>query len=123
MLEDECSVLDIKTAEKLAEKKEGTGNENFQSLIESVEKMSHVETSMAKLNDELQFLNDAIHVQLWIVLLLKIVMQWHVLVKYIFLKLIKLQCYINYSNISSLGKNTLFADCWIWTVENYNKVP
>ena len=64
MLEDECSVLDIKIAEKLAEKKEGTGNENFQSFIESVKKMSHVQTSMAKLNDELQFLNDAIHVQL-----------------------------------------------------------
>ena len=64
MLEDECSVLDIKIAEKLAEKKEGTGNENFQSFIESVEKMSHVKTSMAKLNDELQFLNDTIHVQL-----------------------------------------------------------
>ena len=29
MLEDECSVLDIKIAEKLAEKEEGAGNENF----------------------------------------------------------------------------------------------
>ena len=84
MLEDECSVLDIKIAEKLAEKKEGNGNENFQSFIESVEKMSNVETSMAKLNDELQFLNDAIHVQLRIVLLLKIVMQWHVLINTFF---------------------------------------
>ena len=64
MLEDECSVLDIKIAEKLAEKKEGAGNENFRSFIEMVEKMSRVETSIAKLNDELQFLNDAIHVQL-----------------------------------------------------------
>ena len=64
MLEDECSVLDIKIAEKLAENKEGAGNENFPSFIESVKKMSHVQTSMAKLNDELQFLNDAIHVQL-----------------------------------------------------------
>ena len=64
MLEDECSVLDIKIAEKLEEKKEGAGNENFQSFIELVEKMSHVEASMTKLNDELQFLNDAIHVQL-----------------------------------------------------------
>ena len=88
MLEDECSVLDIKIAEKLAEKKEGTGNENFQSFIESVEKMSHVETSMAKLNDELQFLNDAIHVQLWIVLLLKIMMQWHVLINTFFWSLL-----------------------------------
>ena len=42
MLEDECSVLDIKIAEKLAEKEERTGNENFQSFIESVEKMSRV---------------------------------------------------------------------------------
>ena len=64
MLEDECSVLDIKVAEKFAKKEEGAGNENFQSFIESVEKMSRVETSIAKLNDELQFLNDAIHVQL-----------------------------------------------------------
>ena len=63
MLEDECSVLDIKITEKLREKKEGAGNENFQSFIESVEKMSCVETSVAKLNDEIQFLNDAIHVQ------------------------------------------------------------
>ena len=62
MLEDECSILDIKIAEKLAEKKQGAGNEMFQSFIESVEKMSCVETSIAKLNDELQFLNDAIHV-------------------------------------------------------------
>ena len=64
MLEDEYSVLDIKVAEKLAEKEEGAGNENFQSFIELVEKMSRVETSIAKLNDEIQFLNDAIHVQI-----------------------------------------------------------
>ena len=64
MLEDECSVLDIKIAEKLAEKKEGAGKENFQSFIESVEKMSHFEISMAKLNDEIQFLNDAIHAKI-----------------------------------------------------------
>ena len=63
MLEDKCSVLDIKTAEKFAEKEEGAGNENFQSFIELVEKMSRVETSIAKLN-EIQFLNDAIHVQI-----------------------------------------------------------
>ena len=47
MLEDECSVLDIKIAEKLAENKEGAGNENFQSFIESVKKMSRVEASIA----------------------------------------------------------------------------
>ena len=64
MLEDEWSVLDIKIAEKLAEKEEGAGNENFQSFIELVEKMSRVETSIAKLNYEIQFLNDAIHVQI-----------------------------------------------------------
>ena len=64
MLEDECSVLDIKIAEKLAEKEEGAGNKYFQSFIESVEKMSRVETSIAKLNDEIQFLNDAIHIQI-----------------------------------------------------------
>ena len=64
ILEDECSVLNIKIAEKLAEKEEGAGNENFQSFIESVEKMSRVETSIAKLSDEIQFLNDAIRVQI-----------------------------------------------------------
>ena len=64
MLEDKCSVLDIKIAEKLAEKEEGAGNKHFQSFIESVEKMSRVETSIAKLNDEIQFLNDAIHIQI-----------------------------------------------------------
>ena len=64
MLEDECSVLDFKIAEKLAEKEEGAGNENFQSFIELVEKMSRVETSIAKLNDEIQFLKDIIHVQI-----------------------------------------------------------
>ena len=63
MLEDECSVLDIKITEKLREKEEGAGNDNFQSFIESVKKMSCVERSVAKLNDEIQFLNDAIHVQ------------------------------------------------------------
>ena len=52
MLEDECSVLDIKITEKLAEKEGGTGNKNFKSFIESVEKMSRVETSIAKLSDE-----------------------------------------------------------------------
>ena len=56
MLEDECSVPDIKIVEKLAEKAEGAGNERFQSFIELVEKMSRVETSIAKLNDETQFL-------------------------------------------------------------------
>ena len=64
MLEDECSVLDIKIAGKLAEKEVGAGNGNFQNFIELVEKMSRVETSIAKLNDEIQFLNDAIHVQI-----------------------------------------------------------
>ena len=64
MLEDECSVLDFKIAEKLAEKEESAGNENFQRFIESVEKMSHVETMIAKLNDEIKFLNDPIHVQI-----------------------------------------------------------
>ena len=47
MLEDECSVLDIKTAQKLAEKEEVPGNKNLQSFIESVEKMSRFETSIA----------------------------------------------------------------------------
>ena len=56
MLEDKCSVLDIKIAEKFAEKEEGAGNENFQSFIELVEKKSLVETSLAKLNDEINFL-------------------------------------------------------------------
>ena len=54
----------LKLLRSWKKKKEGAGNENFQSFIESVEKMSRVETSIAKLNDELQFLNDAIHVQL-----------------------------------------------------------
>ena len=56
MLEDKCSVLDIKIAEKFAEKEDGAGNENFQSFIELVEKKSLVETSLAKLNDEINFL-------------------------------------------------------------------
>ena len=64
ILEDESSVLDIKIAEKLAEKEEEVGNENFQSFIESAKKMSRVETSIAKLNNEAEFLNDAIHVQI-----------------------------------------------------------
>ena len=64
MLAEKCSVLDLKIAEKLAEKEEDAGNENFQSFIELVQKMSSVETSIAKLNDEIQFLNDAIHVQI-----------------------------------------------------------
>ena len=64
ILEDECSVLDVKYAEKLAEKEEGAGNENFQSFIESVDKMSHGKTNIAKLSDEIQSLNDAIHVQI-----------------------------------------------------------
>ena len=54
----------LKLLRSWKKKKEGAGNENFQSFIESVEKMSRVETSIAKLNDQLQFLNDAIHVQL-----------------------------------------------------------
>ena len=64
MLEDKCSVLDIKIAEKLTEKEKGAGNQNFEGFIESVEKMSRVETSITRLNDEIQFLNDAIHVQI-----------------------------------------------------------
>ena len=40
MLEDECSVLDIKIIEKLAEKEDGAGYENLQSFIELVKKMS-----------------------------------------------------------------------------------
>ena len=64
MLEDECSVLDIKIVEKLSEKEEGTGSENVQSLIESIKKISRVETSIAKLSDEVRFLNDATHAQI-----------------------------------------------------------
>ena len=64
MLEDKCSALDIRIAEKLAEKEDGAGNENFQSFIESVEKISCVESTIAKLNDGIQFPNDAIHVQI-----------------------------------------------------------
>ena len=64
ILEDECSVLDLKIAEKLAEKEEGAGNEKFQRFIESVEKMSRVETMIAKLNDGIKFLNDAIQFQI-----------------------------------------------------------
>ena len=63
-LEDECSVLDIKIAEKLAKKEQGAGNKKFQSFIESVDKMSRLKRSIAKLNDEIQFLNYAIHVQI-----------------------------------------------------------
>ena len=63
MLEDECSVLDIKIAEKLAKKEQGAGNKKFQSFIESVDKMSRLKRSIAKLNDEIQFLNYAIHVR------------------------------------------------------------
>ena len=53
----------IKIAE-LTENEEDAGNGNFQSFIESFENMSCVETSIAKLNDEIQFLKDAIHVQI-----------------------------------------------------------
>ena len=63
-MKDECSVLDVKIAEKLAEKEEGAGNENFQSFIESVDKMSLGKTNIAKLSDEIQSFNDAIHVQI-----------------------------------------------------------
>ena len=63
-MKDDCSVLDVKIAEKFAEKEEGAGNENFQSFIESVDKMSHGETYITKLSDEIQSLNDAIHVQI-----------------------------------------------------------
>ena len=34
LLEDECSVLDTKISEKLAEKEESAGNEDVQSFIE-----------------------------------------------------------------------------------------
>ena len=37
-LEDECSVLDVKIAEKMAEKEEEAGNKNFQSLAELAKK-------------------------------------------------------------------------------------
>ena len=35
----------------------------FQCFIESVEKISHVETSIVKQSDEIQFLDDVIHAQ------------------------------------------------------------
>ena len=54
----------IKIAEKLTKNEEGAGNGNFQGFIESFENMSCVETSIVKLNDEIQFLKDAIHVQI-----------------------------------------------------------
>ena len=48
----------------MAEKEEGARNEKFQRFIESVEKMSHVETMIAKLNDGIKFLNDATQFQI-----------------------------------------------------------
>ena len=54
MLEDKCSVLDIKIAEKFAEKEEGALNWIVWNKV--VEKKSLVETSIAKLNDEINFL-------------------------------------------------------------------
>ena len=49
----------LKLLRSWKKKKEGAGNENFQSFIESVEKMSLPETSIPKLSDEIQFLNEA----------------------------------------------------------------
>ena len=41
-LEDECSALNIKIAEKMTEKEEEAGNKNVQSLVELVKKKWHV---------------------------------------------------------------------------------
>ena len=65
MLVDEWFLLEIKNDEKLAEKKKTAGNKNFQGFKKKkkVKKMSRVQTSISKSNDEIQFLNDAIQVQ------------------------------------------------------------
>ena len=51
ILKDECSVLDIKIIEKLAEKEDGAGYENLQSFIELVKKMSRVKTRIGILSN------------------------------------------------------------------------
>ena len=58
------SVFDIKIADKLLEKEEGAGNENFQCFIELFEKMPYVETSISKLRDQIQYFSDTIHFQI-----------------------------------------------------------
>ena len=60
MLKDECSVLDIKIAE-LAEKEECPRNENFHWIGR---KNVMYRNKYCKLSDEIQFLNDAIHIQI-----------------------------------------------------------
>ena len=66
MLEDQCFLQEIKNDEKLAEKKKTAGNKNFQGFKKKkkVKKMSRVQTSISKSSDEIQFLNDAIQVQI-----------------------------------------------------------
>ena len=68
MVEDEWFLLEIKNDEKLAEKKKTAGNENFQGFKkktkQKVKKMSRVQTSISKSSDEIQFLSDAIQVQI-----------------------------------------------------------
>ena len=66
MLEDQCFLLEIKNDEKLAEKKKTAGNKNFQGFKKKkkVKKMSRVQTSISKSSDEIQFLHDAIQVQI-----------------------------------------------------------
>lgn len=53
---DECSIIDIKIVEKLAENEKGAGNKCFQRSIESIEKRSRVEINITKLRDEILLL-------------------------------------------------------------------
>ena len=65
LFEDEWFLLEIQNDEKLAEKKKTAGNKNFQGFKKKkVKKMSRVQTSISKSSDEIQFLNDAMQVQI-----------------------------------------------------------
>ena len=63
MLENECSEIDLEIAQKMAEKDNKTGEEDYQKYISSVKTMLSLEESIAKLSDEIKFLNDSIQIQ------------------------------------------------------------
>ena len=63
-MEDECFQIDVKLATEIAKTNKNVNlNSNYQEFFDKCQEYAHLENSIGKLSDELQFLNDAICLQ------------------------------------------------------------
>ena len=63
MMEDECFQVDIKLATEMVKKQNNSANISYKEFVEKCQQYADLSDTIAKISDELRFLNDAIHIQ------------------------------------------------------------